>query len=98
MGGEYIYAQQTAVYGREGDVLLGISTSGNSKDVLYAGLVAKAKGMKTIGLTGKSGGEMKNQFDLILRAESEITEDIQDIHSAIYHAICACVEQQNWGK
>ena len=98
VGGEYIYAQQTAVYGRTGDVLLGISTSGNSRDVLYAGLVANAKGMKTIGLTGKSGGEMKNQFGILLRADAETTEDIQDIHSVIYHAICACVEYQSWGE
>lgn len=98
MGGEYIYAQQTAAYGREGDILLGISTSGNAKDVLYAGLVAKAKGMKTIGLTGKNGGKMENQFDILLHADAETTEYIQDIHSAIYHAICACVEYQCWGK
>lgn len=98
LGGEYIYAQQTAVYGRKGDILLGISTSGNSRDVLYAGLAAKAKGMQTIGLTGKSGGEMERQFDILLHADAEITEDIQDIHSAIYHAICACVEYQFWGE
>lgn len=98
MGGEYIYAQQTAVYGREGDILLGISTSGNSKDVLYAGLAARAKGMRTIGLTGKSGGGMEDQFDILLHADAEVIEDIQDIHSAIYHAICACVEYQSWGK
>lgn len=98
MGGEFIYAQQVAAYGREGDVLLGISTSGNAKDVLYAGLTAKAKGIKTIGLTGESGGEMKKHFDLILHADSKITEDIQDIHSTIYHAICACVEYQRWGE
>ena len=98
LGGEYIYAQQTAVYGREGDVLLGVSTSGNAKDVLYAGLAAKAKGMKTIGLTGKNGGKMENQFDIILHADAEATEYIQDIHSAIYHAICACVEYQCWGE
>lgn len=97
LGGEYIYAQQTAAYGRKGDVLLGISTSGNSKDILHAGLVARAKGIKTIGLTGKSGGEMEKQFDILLHADAETTEDIQDIHSAIYHAICACVEYQCWG-
>lgn len=97
LGGEYIYAQQVVAYGRTGDIFLGISTSGHSKDVLYAGLVAKAKGMKTIGLTGKSGGEMDNQFEIILHAEGETTEDIQDMHSVIYHTICACVEYQCWG-
>lgn len=97
MGGEYIYAQQVAAYGRKGDVLLGISTSGNSEDVLHAGLVAKAKGMKSIGLTGKSGGRMEGRFDIMLRAGSDVTEDIQDLHSAIYHAICAAVEYECWG-
>lgn len=97
MGGEYIYAQQVAAYGRAGDILLGISTSGNSEDILHAGIAAKAKGMKTIGLTGKSGGRMETLFDLILHADSTVTEDIQDQHSTIYHAICACVEYQCWG-
>lgn len=97
MGGEYIYAQQVVAYGREGDVFLGISTSGNAADVLHAGMVAKAKGMKTIGLTGKTGGKMEERFDLILHADSVITEEIQDQHSMIYHAICAAVEYQLWG-
>lgn len=97
MGGEYIFAQQVAAYGREGDVFLGISTSGNAADVLYAGMVAKAKGMRTIGLTGKTDGKMEEQFDLILRADSNITEEIQDQHSIIYHVICAAVEYQLWG-
>lgn len=97
MGGEYIYAQQVAAYGREGDIFLGISTSGNAADVLHAGMVAKAKGMRTIGLTGKTGGKMKEQFDLLLQADSDITEEIQDQHSVIYHTICAAVEYQLWG-
>lgn len=97
MGGEYIYAQQVAAYGRKGDVLLGISTSGNSLDVLHAGLVAKAKGMETIGLTGRTGGSMRELFDIILCADSNVTEDIQDMHSVIYHAICAAVEYERWG-
>ena len=97
MGGEYIYAQQVAAYGREGDVFLGISTSGNAADVLHAGMVAKAKGMTTIGLTGKTGGKMEAQFDLVLHADSTVTEEIQDQHSTIYHAICAAVEYQCWG-
>lgn len=97
MGGEYIYAQQVVAYGREGDIFLGISTSGNAVDILHAGLVAKAKGMKTIGLTGKTGGRMEGQFDLLLHADSTVTERVQDQHSIIYHAICAAVEYQCWG-
>lgn len=98
LGGEYIYAQQVAAYGREGDTLLGISTSGNAEDVLYAGQVAKAKGMKTIGLTGQTGGKMAGRFDLLLCADSAVTEEIQDLHSAIYHAVCAAVEYELWGE
>jgi len=97
LGGEYIYAQQVAAYGREGDILLGISTSGNSVNVLHAGLVAKAKGMYTVGLTGTSSGKMEGQFDLILHADSAVTEEIQDQHSTIYHALCAAVEYECWG-
>ena len=55
------------------------------------------KGMKTIGLTGKNGGKMNHQFEIILHADADTTEDIQDIHSVIYHTICACVEYQCWG-
>lgn len=97
VGGDLIYAQQVSAYGRKGDVLLGISTSGNSKDIRYAGAVARAKGMKTIGLTGKSGGKMEREFDMLLHAQADSTEDIQDQHSTIYHAICAAVEYEFWG-
>jgi len=98
VGGEYIFAQQVAVYGRAGDVLLGISTSGNSQDVLYAGTTAKAMGIYTIGLSGRTGGKMSAEFDLTLCAAADAVEDIQDIHSVIYHAVCAVVEYQMWGE
>lgn len=98
VGGEFAFAQQVAAHGRKGDVLLGISTSGHSLNVRYAGAVARAKGMKTLGLTGRSGGEMANEFDFVLCAEADTTEDIQDIHSMIYHAICAAIEYQLWGE
>lgn len=97
VGGEYIFAQQVVSYGRPEDVLLGISTSGNSKNVLYAGEVARAMGMKTIGLTGRDGGRMKDAFDLTLIAPAAATEDIQDIHSTLYHILCAALECQFWG-
>lgn len=76
VGGEYIFAQQVISYGRAGDVLLGISTSGNSKNILLAGEAARARGMKTVGLTGRDGGKMKELFDLTIIAPSRITEDI----------------------
>ena len=59
--------------------------------------MAKIKGMKTIGLTEKTGDKMEERFDLILHADSTVTEDVQDQHSIIYHAICATVEYQCWG-
>jgi len=97
VGGEYIYAQQVAAYGRAGDILMGISTSGNSLNVLNAGRTAKAKGMHTLGLTGRTGGQMKRLFDSVICAPADSTEDVQDIHSKIYHALCACVEYELWG-
>ena len=66
VNGEMIYAQQVCGYGREGDVLLGISTSGNAKNIEYACITARAKGMKVIGLTGKNGGCLKGQSDVCL--------------------------------
>lgn len=98
VGGEFAFAQQVAAYGRKGDVLLGISTSGNSVNVRYAGAAARAKGMKTLGLAGRNGGMMVAEFDLVLCAEADSTEDVQDLHSSIYHAICAAIEYQFWGE
>ena len=98
VGGDYIFAQQVMSYGRPGDVLLGISTSGNSKDILYAAAIARVKGMKLIGMTGKNGGKMKANFDVTLCADSSVTEDIQDMHSSIYHALCAGLECHFWGN
>lgn len=96
VGGEFIFAQQVVAYGQSGDILIGISTSGNSKNVLYAAAVARAMGMYTIGLTGAKGGEMLTEFDCTVRAPSNLTEDIQDVHSMIYHAICAGIEEELW--
>lgn len=98
VGEEYIFAQQVLSYGRAGDVLMGISTSGNSKNILLAGEVARAKDIKTIGLTGRDGGRMVDLFDLTIIAPSNITEDIQDIHSVMYHIICAALENEFWGE
>lgn len=98
VGGDYIFAQQVVAYGRAGDVLLGISTSGNSRDILYAAETAKAMGITTVALTGRSGGKMKSLFDLCIAAPSEITEDIQDMQSTIGHILCAALECEFWGE
>lgn len=98
VGGESVFAQQVVAYGQPGDVFLGISTSGNSRNVLLAGKTAKAKGLKTIAMTGKTGGRMLTEFDLTLCADASCTEDVQDMHSKLYHAICAAVEYEFWGS
>ena len=76
---------------------MGISTSGNSKDILFAETAARAVGMNTVGLSGRTGGEMGKVFDIMLYAQADSTEDIQDQHSTMYHAICAAIEYELWG-
>ncbi len=87
-----MYAQQLWGLGREGDVLIGISTSGNAKNVVAAGIAALHKGMKTIALTGEGGGRMGELFDIVLAAPNSWTPEVQECHIAIYHLICALVE------
>lgn len=98
VGADYVYAQQVIGYGRPGDVLLGISTSGNSQNILYAAEAAWAKGMKTVAMTGRDGGKMKECFDILLCAPEDNTEDIQDVHSTLYHILCAALENEFWGE
>ncbi len=94
---ELVFAQQVYGYGAEGDVLLGISTSGNSKNVIYALKTAKAKGMKTLGFTGRSGGALKELCDVCICAPSDITYKIQEYHLPIYHTLCRMVEEVFFG-
>lgn len=89
---DMFYAQQVYGYGKEGDVLLGISTSGNSKNVINALKIAKAFGLKTIGLTGKGGGKMKDICDAAIIAPASSTHEVQEFHLPIYHALCAMLE------
>ncbi len=92
--GDLIFAQQTYGYGKPGDVLLGISTSGNSKNVMYAMAAAKALGMKTIGLTGKDGGQLKTAADVTIVVPESETFKIQEYHLPIYHALCLMLEER----
>jgi D-sedoheptulose 7-phosphate isomerase len=85
--GNIIYAQQVYGYGNRGDVFLGISTSGNSKDILYAAISAKAKGLKTIALSGSSGGSLIKYSDVSLIVPETETYKIQDLHLPVYHAL-----------
>jgi D-sedoheptulose 7-phosphate isomerase len=86
------FAQQVYGYGREGDVVLGISTSGHSRNVVYALQVGRALGLRTIGLTGRQGGEMKGVCDVAICVPREPTAEIQQGHMVIYHALCAMLE------
>lgn len=95
--GDLIYAQQTYGYGRQNDVLLGISTSGNSKNVDYAVVTAKAIGMKVIGLTGKDGGKLKASADVAIVVPEQETYKIQELHLPIYHALCLMLEEHFFG-
>ena len=87
------YAQQVNGYGKAGDVFLGISTSGNSENVMYAVAVAKASGIKTIGLTGKNGGKMAGACDCSIVVPSDETFKIQELHLPIYHTLCLMLEE-----
>jgi len=89
-----MYAQQLWGLGRKGDVLIGISTSGNAKNVLCAGIAARELGMTSIALTGEAGGKMGEHFDMAVRVPSSWTPEVQEYHIAVYHLICALVEAE----
>ena len=93
---ELMYAQPLMALANKNDILIGISTSGNSKNVFGAIKVAKALGIKVIGLTGKSGGKMKGIADICICAPETETFKIQELHLPIYHYICAEVEEHFW--
>lgn len=94
--GNIMFAQQIMGLGKKGDLFLGISTSGNSKDIVYAMVVAKAKGLKTIALTGRDGGKLKDLADTSIIVPEQETFKIQELHLPIYHALCLEVEEYFW--
>lgn len=93
-----VFAQQLFGFGRPGDVFLGISTSGNSKNVMSATVVARALGMKVIGLTGAKGGELATVADVCVKAPETETYMIQEYHLPIYHCWCLMLEDKFFGK
>jgi D-sedoheptulose 7-phosphate isomerase len=93
IGGDIIYAQQVCGYGRNGDVFLGISTSGNAKNIVYAVIAARAKGMKTIALSGGTGGSIKDYADAAIIVPETETYKIQELHLPIYHTLCLMLEE-----
>jgi len=90
--GNITFAQQVYGYGKENDVLLAISTSGNSKNILYASAVAKAKKLKIIALTGGSGGALKKVADVSIIVPETETWKIQELHLPVYHCLCQMLE------
>jgi len=95
---DLVFAQQVLGYGRKGDVLLGISTSGNSKNVVYAIEVAKELGIHVIGLTGQKDSLVSALAEITIRADKTETYKIQERHLPIYHAICLAIEEEFFGK
>lgn len=93
MDGDIIYAQQVYGYGSEGDVLLGISTSGNAKNIYHAMVMAKAKNLKTIALSGASGGIIAKHADVSIIVPEKETYKIQELHLPIYHCLCLMLEE-----
>lgn len=93
-----VFAQQLYGYGRPGDVFLGISTSGNSKNVINATVVARALGIKVIGLTGARGGELAEVADVAVKVPETETYMIQELHLPVYHCWCLMLEDHFFGR
>lgn len=88
------FAQQVYGYGKEGDVFLGISTSGNSKNVIFAATVAHAKGMKVIGLTGANNSKLGQISDVCIKVPETEVYMIQELHLPVYHCLCLMLEDR----
>jgi D-sedoheptulose 7-phosphate isomerase len=92
-----VFAQQLFGYGKAGDVFLGISTSGNSKNIMNATVVARAAGIKVIGLTGAKGGELAEVANVVVKVPETETYMIQELHLPIYHCWCLMLEDKFFG-
>jgi len=95
---QLVFAQQVMGYGREGDALLAISTSGNSENVLYSAIAAKARGMVVIGLTGARESRLSALSDVCIRVPATETYQVQELHLPVYHALCMIWEKRFFGK
>lgn len=85
-------AQQVVGYGKPGDVVIGISTGGNAKNVALAVATANALGLKTIGLTGEKGGKLAAISNCAIRVPANAPAEVQEYHLPVYHALCAMIE------
>lgn len=92
------FAQQLYVMGRKGDVIIGLSTSGNAENILRAFKVARVKGIKTILMTGMNNGKCEKYSDCIIKAPSYETYIVQEYHLPIYHTLCMMIEERFYGK
>ncbi|PZT47483.1 MULTISPECIES: D-sedoheptulose 7-phosphate isomerase [Campylobacterales] len=97
-GYENLFSRQVQAQGNKGDIFIGISTSGNSKNIIKALEVCKEKGIFSIGLSGESGGAMNELCDICIKVPSSCTPRIQESHIVIGHIICAIVEEELFGK
>lgn len=98
VGGDGGFAQQLLGFGRKGDVFLGISTSGNSKNIMDATVVARASGIKVVGLTGQDGGELGKVADVAVKVPERETYMVQELHLPIYHCWCLMLEERFYGE
>ena len=89
---EYAFAQQVVAFGKPGDLLLAISTSGNSKNVIHAAKAAKALGLGTIGLTGQGGGQLGSICETMIQVPANEVPRVQELHLPVYHTLCQVVE------
>ena len=92
------FSQQVNGFGTEGDVFLGISTSGNSKNIIYAAITAKAKDMKIIGLTGEKNNELERYSDVCIKVPEIETFKVQELHLPVYHCLCLMLEDYYFGE
>lgn len=95
---ELIFAQQVNGFGNENDVFFGISTSGNSKNIIYAAILAKAKGLKVVGLTGEKNSKLSELSDVCIQVPETETYKIQELHLPVYHCLCLMLEDYFFGK
>ena len=92
-----VFAQQVYGFGRKGDVFIGITTSGNSRNVILAAITARALGMKVIALTGISGGKICSCSDVVVRVPASETYIVQELHLPVYHCWCLMLEDKFFG-
>ena len=95
---DLVFAQQVLGYGRAGDVLLAISTSGTSANVVHAARIARTLGLQVVSLTGRGGGALAALSDVLLDMPSDVTHQVQELHLPVYHMLCLALEQEMFGE